>query len=169
MLSLESPKWSELNHAYGSASDIPSLLRQLETLPPSDGEKEPWYSIWSSLAHQGDVYSASFAAVPHIVRILAQDPAKADYSYFQFPAWVEVCRQKNLTPIPSELEEFYFAALAQLPSLVAAAAKRDWDSNFLCCALSAVAAAKGFGSVAEAVLEVSPEVAEEFMEWFFNR
>ena len=95
--------------------------------------------------------------------------AKADYSYFQFPAWVEVCRQKKILPIPSELEDSYSAALAQLPSLVAAAAERDWDSNFLCCALSAVAAAKGFGSVAEAVLEVSPEVTEEFMEWFFNR
>jgi hypothetical protein len=29
MLSLDSPRWSELEHAYGAASDIPSLLRQL--------------------------------------------------------------------------------------------------------------------------------------------
>jgi hypothetical protein len=35
--------------------------------------------------------------------------------------------------------------------------------------LSAVAAAKGSGIVAEAVQELSPEVAEEFMEWFYNR
>ena len=63
MLSLDSPGWSKLRHAYGVASDTPKLLRQLERLPASDNEKESWFSNWSSLAHQGDVYSASFAAV----------------------------------------------------------------------------------------------------------
>lgn len=169
MLSLESPKWSELVHAYGAASDIPDLLRQLETLPPTDGETEPWFSIWSSLAHQGDVYSASFAAVPHVVRILALAPGKADFSYFQFPAWVEICRQKKAVPIPKELEADYFSALQRLPSLVAAAADREWDDVFLSSVLSAIAASKGFGSMAEAVQELNSSVAEEFLEWFFSR
>ena len=169
MLSLDSQKWSELQHAYGNASDIPNLLRQLETLPSSDGDKEPWFSIWSALAHQGDVYSASFAAVPHVIHALKQSPAKADFTYFQFPAWVEACRQRNSVEIPTDLKADYFAALSELPSLVAVSAGREWDSNYLCCVLSAIAAAKGFGSVAEAVQEINPEVAEEFMEWFFNR
>lgn len=30
MLSLESSRWSALEHAYGQASDIPPLLRQLQ-------------------------------------------------------------------------------------------------------------------------------------------
>jgi hypothetical protein len=55
MLSLDSPRWNELQHAYGIASDTPSLLRQLLSLPDSVGEREPWYTLWSSLAHQGDV------------------------------------------------------------------------------------------------------------------
>jgi hypothetical protein len=169
MLSLDSPKWSELSHAYGVASDIPDLLRQLETTPSSDSEKEPWFSIWSSLAHQGDVYSASFAAVPHVVRILAQAPNRADFSYFQFPAWVEICRQKKTVPIPQELEADYFSALKQLPFLVTAAADREWNEDFLLCALSAIAAAKGYGTVAEAVQELNSNVAEEFLEWFFSR
>jgi hypothetical protein len=169
MLSLDSPKWSELKHAYGAASDIPDLLRQLESLPSSKGENEPWFSIWSALAHQGDVYSASFAAVPHVVRVLKQAPNKADSSYFQFPAWVEICRQKKFVRIPNDLDVPYFKALAQLPSLIACVADGEWDSDFLCCALSAISAAKGFGSVAEAVLEITPEVAEEFIEWYFNR
>jgi len=169
MISLESPKWSELVHAYGAASDTPGLLRQLETMPPFDGETEPWFSIWSSLAHQGDVYSASFAAVPHVVRILAQAPGKADFSYFQFPAWVEICRQKKAVPIPKELESDYFSALMRLPSLVAMAADREWDDVLLSSMLSAIAASKGFGSVAEAVQELNSSVAEEFLERFFSR
>lgn len=169
MLSLDSPRWSELEHAYGSASDTPELLRRLDSLPPSRGQDEPWVSIWSSLAHQGDVYSASFAAVPHIVRLLSTDPCKADSAYFEFPAWVEICRQKNSVPIPADLKPAYFDALHKLPSLAAAAADREWNARFLSAVLSAIAAAKGFGSVAEAVLEIDPKSADEFIQWLFSR
>ena len=61
MLPLDSPRWSRLTHAYGSASDVPHWLTQLSSLPTSEGQNEPWYSIWSALAHQGDVYEASYA------------------------------------------------------------------------------------------------------------
>ncbi len=37
------------------------------------------------------------------------------------------------------------------------------------CALAAIAAAKGQASVAEAVMELTPEIAEEFMAWFYER
>jgi hypothetical protein len=168
MLSLESPRWRELQHAYGSAAEIPSLLRALESLPPSAGREEPWFTLWSALAHQGDVYSASFA-VPHIIRALSIAPLRAHFSFFQFPAWVEICRRRKQVPIPSDLDEPYFAALAQLPSLVAAAGPKEWDENFLACALTAIAAAKGFPAVAEAVQELTPLVAAEFLECFRAR
>lgn len=169
MLSLENRRWLELKHAYGPAGDIPALLRQLEQVPSSKDEAEPWLTLWSALAHQGDIYSASFAAVPYVVRALASAPTKADHSYFQFPAWVEICRSKNNVEIPEDLRSAYFESLAQLPSLVAQASTRSWDPSFLACALAAVAAAKGQPSVAEAALELTPEVAQEFLEWFFER
>ncbi len=166
MLELKSPRWSELGHAYGNAEDTPSLLGQLRELPKSEGNKEPWFSIWSSLAHQGDVYSASFAAVPHVIAALASAPEHADESYFQFPAWVEICRVKTETEPPEDLRSAYFESLARLPGLVAAASTRNWGPGFLACALSAIAAAKGQAAVAEAVLEIStPEIAQEFLEW----
>jgi len=169
LLSLESHRWFELTHAYGAAGDTPALLRQLSSLPASGGDAEPWFSIWSSLAHQGDVYSASFAAVPHVVAALATAPGKADFSYFQFPAWVEVCRRQKCVPIPVDLEPAYSAALARLPRLVAEAATESWSPELLSCALAAIAAAKGYPSVAEAVLELSPELADQFLEWFHDR
>jgi hypothetical protein len=169
VLDLESTRWAELKHAYGGASDIPRLLRQLESLPSANGEEEPWFTLWSSLAHQGDVYSASFAAVPHVVRVLEAAPDKADATYFQFPAWIEVCRKKNLIEVPGDLSEAYFDALKRLPILVAQAAVREWDAGFLQCALLAIAAAKGQPEVAEAALELSPDVASEFLVWFYER
>jgi hypothetical protein len=169
LLALDSHRWSELSHAYGAASDTPALLRQLSSLPASDGDADPWFGIWSSLAHQGDVYSASFAAVPHVVAALATAPSKADFSYFQFPAWVEVCRRQKRVAIPVDLEPAYLAALARLPKLVADAATEPWEPGLLSCALAAIAAAKGSASVARAVLELTPEVADEFLEWFYDR
>ena len=169
MLSLDDSRWSELQHAYGAASDIPALLKQLANLPSSKDGSEPWFSLWSALAHQGDIYSASFAAVPHVIAALASAPLKAEFSYFQFPAWIEVGRKKNGVEIPEDLKAAYFASLSQLPTLVASAAAQEWKPDLLVCALSAIAAAKGQTSVAEAVLELTPEVAEEFMAWFFAR
>lgn len=169
MLDLESPAWAQLQHAYGPAADVPELLRALEEFPADDCKGEPWFSIWSALAHQGDVYSASFAAVPHVVRILATDPQRATRSFFQFPAWVEICREKAKIGVPADLLPAYREALRKIPELAASAATRDWDGDFLACALSAIAVAKGQPKVAEAALELTPEVATEFLEWFFSR
>jgi hypothetical protein len=154
MISLDSPEWANLKHAYGNASNIPDLLRQLNTFPSSEGTSEPWFSIWSTLAHQGDVYSASFAAVPHVVQILATAPSKASYEYFQFPAWIEICRQKLQLPVPDALAVDYFQALKMLAPLVGAVAVRDWNSDFLRAAMSALAISKGFPSIGEAAQEL---------------
>ena len=169
MLPLDSNRWIELHHAYGAAGDIPALLSQLLERPAGTANEEPWFSLWSALAHQGDVYGASFAAVPYVVAAIAKGPNRVSSTYFQFPAWVEICRHHKNIDIPEDLSKAYFDALAMLPSLVAAAALRKWDDNFLACALSAIAAAKGFPAVAEASLEIDTETAVEFQAWFSNR
>ncbi len=169
VLSLDSPDWGRLHHAYGSAKDIPALLRQLADFPASEGYNEPWFSILSALAHQGDVYPASFAAVPHVVRILSADPELASYSFFGFPAWVEICRNRKGILVPDELSIAYFESLSRLPMLVALAAKREWDANFLSCALAAIAVSKGFPVVAEAATELQQDVAQEFLDWLGSR
>jgi len=168
MLDLDSNRWSELQHAYGGASDVPALLRQLESLPDSVGNKEPWFSLWSALAHQGDVYSASFAAVPHVVAAIERAPSKASGVYFHFPAWVEICRRKKGVSIPADLQVAYSSALAKLPPLAGLASASDWDTEFLVSVLATIAACKGYTSVAEAALELTPDTADEFLEWFHD-
>jgi hypothetical protein len=86
--------------------------------------------------------------------------------YFQFPAWVEICRQKKGVVVPSDLATAYADALARLPLLIAKASQRQWDEYLLASALAALAAAKGFGAVAEAAMELRTTVASDFMEWF---
>jgi len=168
MLSLESSRWAQLRHAYGPADDIPELLRLLKDLPASRGEDEPWYSLWSSLAHQGDVYSASFAAVPHVIEMFATNPMAADECYFHFPVWVEICRQKEGTAIPEDLNDAYFASLSRLPDLIAQCFAKEWNSEYARCALAAIAVAKGQAYLAEPLLELSSDVAAKFMDWFYD-
>lgn len=169
MLSLDSPRWSDLIHAYGPATDVPDRLRALASLPDATGQAEPWFWLWSALAHQGDVYSASFAAVPHVVAALATRPADAPAVFFQFPAWIEICRKRNDMAIPDDLSADYFASLAQLPALAAAAAARPWDTGMVSCVLAAIAAAKGDANVAEAALELTPTLAIAFLDWHSER
>ncbi|MFF1873877.1 hypothetical protein [Kitasatospora herbaricolor] len=52
--------WSQLNHAYGTAQDIPGLL---DAMSP-DPEDACWERLWSCLCHQGAVFTASYAALP---------------------------------------------------------------------------------------------------------
>ncbi|HEX8603567.1 MAG TPA: hypothetical protein VF774_13050 [Pseudoduganella sp.] len=170
MLELTNPRWSELSDAYGSAAKIPELLRQLSDLPSDDGSSEQWFSLWSALAHQGDVYSASFAAVPHVIAAIAGSPERVTDVYFHFPAWIEICRHKNGVDVPDELAADYFDSLSRITALVASAKGNRWDAGFTACALSAIAAAKGQHELAEALLELtSSDTVGEFLEWSYDR
>ena len=70
----------------------------------------------------------------------------------------------------ADLKAAYFESLSRLPALIAQASSREWSPGFAACALSAVAAAKGQHTLAEAILEMSSsEVAQEFLQWYFDQ
>jgi hypothetical protein len=165
MLPYDCERWSELSHAYGPATDIPQLLAQLESLPPDGGsEAEPYFSLWSALCHQGDVYDGSYAAMPHIVRIIATTPERVPWTLFQMIACIEIARVKGRGPtVPADLQHDCSTALTRIPHLVAAAARANWDHWYCGAALAAVAAAKGFCGLAEAVLELDPDTTKDML------
>ncbi|HEU4670565.1 MAG TPA: hypothetical protein VFR91_07640 [Dyella sp.] len=170
MLALESSFWSELRHAYGAATDIPALLGQLASYPDERSyQDEPWFTLWSSLCHQGDIYSASFAAVPHIVQALAANTSRASVSYFLLPASIEVARDSANAVVPPSLSVAYFAALAQLPVLAGAAARPDWDESLCTSALAATAAATGNHQTARLLLETEQSDIPEVLNWLQSR
>lgn len=170
MLPLEDPGWSELEHAYGSASDLPPLLKRLAEFPQETSfDDEPWFTLWSSIYHQGDIYSASFAAVPHIVETLAAAPARASLSYFLLPASIEVARASSGFEVPPDLERPYYEALSRLPQLAAAASKPDWDTYLCVAALAATSAATGNHQVAQLLLQAEPQAIPGIIEWLQSR
>ena len=102
---MTSINWEQLKHAYGNASDIPELLHEAGKYRACEGyEDEPFYSLWSSLCHQGDIYTASYAAVPLLVALIENAPKPTDYNYFLLPISIHIAHLKNRGPqIPDGL------------------------------------------------------------------
>src|SRR5262245_59849344 len=62
--------WAALRDAYGPANQVPALLAAAEEASTDDGG--PWDELWGRLCNQGSVYSASYAALPVLARIITR-------------------------------------------------------------------------------------------------
>lgn len=167
VLPLDSPRWSELRHAYGDASDIPPLLKLLQQ--ESYGAEDIWESLWSSLCHQGDAYDASYAAMPHLVAIAIATKGPLHWSYFSLPAGIEIARGRGRAPrVPSFLFEAYMNALQQLHECAFKRRKDNWDDGMALCILAALAAAKGRYDVAEAIYVLDENLVDRLVARDFD-
>ena len=70
---LDEIRWDELTHAYGNASDVPGLLRQLAASDPAT-VSPALGALFGNIWHQGTVYQATAPAVPFLLELVA-DPA----------------------------------------------------------------------------------------------
>jgi hypothetical protein len=66
---LDDIPWPELRHAYGSAADVPEVLRDCSSSEP-DVVEEAIDSLFGNIWHQGTVYQATAHAVPFLVRLV---------------------------------------------------------------------------------------------------
>ncbi|MFF7987303.1 hypothetical protein ACFZDK_50935 [Streptomyces sp. NPDC007901] len=71
---LDDRPWSSFSHAYGSAEDVPDLLRALTGADADEALSE----LYGSVLHQGTVYAASAEAVPFLAGIAAAGHRTAD-------------------------------------------------------------------------------------------
>lgn len=101
---LDQIDWKHLNHAYGSAKDVPKLLRLL-TDPRENVRQEALFELNSSLNHQGSLYEATPYAVPFLVE-LASDPSVPD--------------RHNILSLVSGAAEGWTAALRDAPDSLTA-------------------------------------------------
>ncbi|MFD0475671.1 HEAT repeat domain-containing protein [Nonomuraea thailandensis] len=76
---LDEVRWSRMRHAYGSAGDVPELLRGLAHPDPAVRETA-LDGMYAGAHHQGDVYPCTLAAIPFLLRIAARPglPGRAE-------------------------------------------------------------------------------------------
>ena len=123
-------EWSALRHAYGAAGDIPALLARARVAPPPvDYKSEPWFTLWSSLYHQDDIYSASVAAVPELVALAAERRELAPESLF-LAASIELQRNLAMAPeVSPSLKMAYERSLVTAHELARELAARSPDAD----------------------------------------
>ena len=145
--------WNNLRHAYGAASDIPSLLEQIQGFPSETSwQAEPWFSLWSALYHQGDIYSASIAAVPTIVSTLASDPGRATLSFYMLPASIAIADHLTAIAADHEVRNNFSVAISKLGVIAAQALPQITDPDIRIAAQAAVMVAQGDYSGADELL-----------------
>ena len=160
MLASTDPAWSRLTHAYGAAGDIPALLERARgDLRPGHHRESAWFDLWSALCHQGDTYTASYAAVPHLVAIArTRRGSNSQFDALHLVSCIELARLEEHGPALSPfLEGAYRAALAEARALVAEALTRDWPENYRDELTAAQAALAGRAGEARAIMDADLE------------
>lgn len=128
--------WSSLRQAYGTAEEVPNLLRQLEQNP----SEEVMNDLWSMLCHQGTVYTASFAALPILVRVAGRLSGRWRLNVLVLAAAI-VASDDAVGDRPDALVESVTSELKQLITEAMADASVD-DQTFIYL-MQAAAAAEG--------------------------
>jgi len=131
MLHLSSPRRNKLAQAYGSAEGIPALLIQLKTSPPSESyQSEPWNSLCGTVCHQSDVYTASYAAVPHIIHLGLKRPVSERFDFILMSAKIEAMRRKKASPrVPRDLKSSYEDAIRSGYALGKSSLDHSWSEQ----------------------------------------
>jgi len=129
--------WTTLRHAYGGAANIPELLDQARRAPAGGSYRdEPWFSLWSALCHQGDVYTASYAALPELLAIAQarQEDHAAARECVLLAGMIELDRAlpegRSPPPIPSSLTTAYHTALEEGVRLAQSLRARERNQSY---------------------------------------
>lgn len=64
--------WASMRHAYGSAEDVPGLLRGLASADAAEREIA-LDGMYGAVHHQGDVYDSTLACVPFLFALAARE------------------------------------------------------------------------------------------------
>ncbi len=193
MLPLDSPRWAKLEHAYGCAAEdtsapsgwsadggfrgyqtIPNVIHCLRGIEANPGRLpssawEPWGTLVSSLCHQGTIYPASLAAVPHIIEIGIQsaEMQEIDIGFFLLPTLIEQSRLEGQHPdIDADIQADYLASLSCLHDLAHAVRGHSWPSDYAALVTAAVSVSKGHLHLSKCLLECSEERrVQEVLQW----
>jgi len=114
MLSLDDERWESLKGGYQMPFDHRPAIAMLT---PQTNRSEAWEELWENLHHQGDLGEASYASVPHLVRIY-RESSEIDWNAYAMVAVIEVARTETKNPpIPDFLHNAYYQAIQDLAEL----------------------------------------------------
>lgn len=153
-MDLNDPRWADLKGGYGLPFDPRPILRRLEDGSDVQGA---WRQLWQELHHQGDVGDASYAAVPHLVRI-HRARGVPDWNTYAIVATIDLARDRSGNPpVPSWLGAEYAGAIERLAELALSELPRATDVETTRSMLSILALWKGARTYARVLVELSED------------
>ena len=154
MLSLDDNRWNNLAGGYRMKCDSRPLLAELES---EQNRETAWHELWEELHHQGDVGEASYASVPHLVRI-HRKRGIVDWNTYVIVAIIELARGKGNNPeVLKWLEEDYLRAIRELAEIGTAEIWRTKEPEAVRAILSVIAIAKGLRTHGRFLAEYSED------------
>jgi hypothetical protein len=166
MIPLTDPRWKDFDGGYRVKYDASVPLTRLESR--RGRLRSIWSELWENLYHQGDVGVASYAAIPHVVRIVR---ARGVFNYepFALAVAVELARGRGQNPEPPEwLAHDYSQSLRELAEYGCANLEREWDYSTLKSLLALIAVVKGGRDLGELILDIEEGSEKEMLKKFYE-
>ena len=160
MLSLESPRWASLTQSYGTAEDVPRLLEALACIGSTEARAEVWFALWRTLHRPQEAYSASYAAVPHLLTIGRALSTRECAEAVHLVTRIEVSRREPASAsMPDDLVSAYAEAVDSLPEIVVSMHSEAWTAEVARIFAAAMLAGKRQPELARGVLELGRALA----------
>lgn len=154
-------RWSTLKGGYRVPYDPRVALRLLQD---GSDDTSAWDELWENLYHQDDVDLASFAAVPHIVRIARVREAR-DWQFYALPGAIELRRAADDNPdLPDFLRLEYTSAWVALRALALEDLRADGPALLSRSALGVIALATGQRRAAQVMLSFEEDELAELLD-----
>jgi hypothetical protein len=166
MITLNDNIWKELEGGYKIPYDVSVPLTQMERATSSVEIDKILTELWDELHHQGDVGVASYLAIPQLVRI-SRDKSLFNWNVLALCSTIE--QQRHLgenPPLPTEYTEYYNNGLIELKEFILDNFRFIQDELTLRAALSALAVCNGEMKLSKAIIELSDDTLDEFLEQF---
>jgi hypothetical protein len=155
MLSLDSTRWQQLTQAYGSAEDVPRLLEGLACIGSERAREEVWFALWRTLYRPDKVFSASYAAVPHLLDISGAFTLRERAQGVHLVTRIEVARREPASAaVPDDLIAAYANAVERMPEFVAASMAESWPADIAQLFAAAMLVGKRQPDLARGLLEL---------------
>jgi hypothetical protein len=165
MMNLDDERWPQLQGGYRVPVDVRPLLVQLESGRDTGAA---WDALWQELHHQGDVGEASYAAVPHLVRIHRRGRV-VDWNTYALVATIELARGRGGNPeVPSWLKEAYEEALHALAEIGLTELSQAEGPEATRCILAVLALSKGARTYGRLLVEFSEDEVLELEKAAFG-
>lgn len=138
-INFDDDRWTRLSGGYRIPYDPRNALNSLEQ---GKNVEAAWQELSTELYHQGDVGEASYAAVPHLVRI-HERRGIPDWNTYALVARIEEARQVGNNPdLPDYLRQGYEDAWHHLAQIGLRELKITEDPLLVSCIIAVIAMSK---------------------------